>query len=240
MKILGIETATLAGGVALMEEGGLIAEYRLHVELRYSERLLSAIDRLFAESKTALSDLDAIAVSIGPGSFTGLRVGLATAKGLATGGDKPLVLVPTLEAMAAAFPYSKALVAPMISARRDEVYWALFDLESGAPERLCPDAASAPLEALDRIVSFDREIVFVGDGAMKYREDILEGHPSALFAPRALQFPSPASVAELGLLRFAQGKISSPADAAPAYLRASQAELKWEASRGKISSNRST
>lgn len=236
MKILGIETATLAGGVALMGDGGLIGEYRLHVEIRHSQRLMVAIDHLLTESGTALGDLDAIAISIGPGSFTGLRVGLATAKGLALGADKPMVLVPTLEAMAAAFPYSRMRVASWIHARRDEVYWALFDLREGPPRRLSPDAAGSPQEGLDQIGGSE-EVLFVGDGAIKHRDLILERRPDgAFFPPRALQFPSAASVAELGLLKYLRGETTPSAEVVPVYLRASTAELKWKAGQGKMGS----
>ncbi len=234
MKVLGIETATLAGGIALMSDAGLIAEYRLHVEARHSQRILVAVDHVLTESKTALSDLDAIAVSIGPGSFTGLRVGLATAKGLLMGIGKPIVLVPTLEAMAAAFPYSKMPVAPFIHARRNEVYWAVFDLQEGAPRRLRPDTASSPQEAVDQMGELGA-VIFVGDGAIKHRDLILERKPGrAFFPPRALQFPSAAGVAEQGLLKLAKGEVTHPAEAVPVYLRPSTAELKWSEGQGKM------
>jgi tRNA threonylcarbamoyladenosine biosynthesis protein TsaB len=236
LKILGIETATLAGGVALMSDAGLIAEYRLHVEIRHSERLLVAIDHILTESQTSLSELDAIAVSVGPGSFTGLRVGLATAKGLVMGAEKAMVLIPTLEAMAAAFPYSKMRVAPFLHARRDEVYWALFDLSEGFPRRLLPDTAASPQDALDQIGDAG-DVLFVGDGAVKHRDLILKGRSGqAFFPPRALQFPSAAAVAELGLLRFLKGETTPSTEAVPVYLRPSTAELKWEAGQGKMGS----
>ena len=217
-----------------MSDSGLIAEYRLHVEVRHSERILIAIDHVLTESKTALSDLDAVAVSIGPGSFTGLRVGLATAKGLLMGAGKPMVAVPTLEAMAAGFPYSRMPVAPLIHARKDEVYWSLFDLHDGTPRRLHPDAVGSPREMLDRIASL-KEILFVGDGAVKRRDLILEQRPDgSFFPPLALQFPSAAAVAELGLLKFSKGEKTDPAEAVPLYLKASTAELKWNEGRGKM------
>ncbi|HLG21927.1 MAG TPA: tRNA (adenosine(37)-N6)-threonylcarbamoyltransferase complex dimerization subunit type 1 TsaB [Candidatus Manganitrophaceae bacterium] len=234
-KILGIETATLAGGVALMDEARLIAEYRLHVEVRYSERLLTAIDHLLKESRVALADLDGIAVSVGPGSFTGLRVGLATAKGLAMGAGKPLLTIPTLEAMAAGFRHAHPLIAPVLHARRDEVYWALFDHRSETLIRLHPDAASSPQQALEEIGRWDEEILFVGEGALRHRDLILERRGKrALFPSRSTQFPSAANVAELGLSRLLRGETTAPEEAAPIYLRESQAELKWRGLKGKI------
>ena len=230
LKILSIETATLAGGVALMDEAGLIAEYRLHVEARHSERLLSAIDRLLYDSGTSVADLGAIAVSIGPGSFTGLRVGLSTAKGLAMGSGRPLVTVPTLEAIAALFPYSNALIAPMLDARRQEVYWALFDTREGRPVRLHPEEAASPDAALASIGHLDQPVLFVGEGAERYRELLLAGRPGrALFPPKALQFPSAAGVAELGLAKLKDGEVHLPEEVIPFYLRASTAELNHRA-----------
>ena len=232
MKILAIETATLAGGVALMDAQRLIAEYRLNVAVHHSERILLAIDHLLKESQTPLSHLDAIAVSIGPGSFTGLRVGLATAKGLATGSGLPLVLVPTLEAMSAAFPYSSCLIAPMLDARRGEVYWALFDTRRGELLRHHRDAATSPEGALEEIAQGLHHkkdcfsgILFVGDGAEKHREMIFEKMQGRAFFPtRACRFPSIASVAELGLALFQKGETISPDLALPRYLRVSTAE----------------
>lgn len=230
MKILALETATLAGGVALMDEARLIAEYRLHVEMRHSERLLSAIDRLLSDSGTSVSDLNAIAVSIGPGSFTGLRVGLSTAKGLAMGSGKPLITVPTLEAMAACFPYTGALVAPMLDARRQEVYWALFDMQTGQPVRIISEEAASPEGVLESVGRFDRPVLFVGEGAEKYRELLSAGRSGrALFAPRSLQFPSAAAVAELGLAQLKKGETHLPEEVVPFYLRASTAELNHQA-----------
>lgn len=230
MKILSIETATLAGGVALMEEAGLIAEYRLHVEIRHSERLLLAIDRLLSDARTSVADLDAIAVSIGPGSFTGLRVGLSTAKGLAMGSRKPLVTVPTLEAMASLFPYSQPLIVPMLDARRQEVYWALFDTQEGRPVRLHPEAATSPEVMLGSIGHLDQPILFVGEGAEKYRDLLLTRRAGkTLFAPMALRFPSAAGVAELGLARLKVGEVHPPEEVTPFYLRDSTAELNHRA-----------
>lgn len=242
MKILAIDTATLAGGAALMDEERLIAEYRLDVAVRHSERIMVAIDHLLKESHTKLSDLDAIAVSIGPGSFTGLRVGLATAKGLATGAGRPLVLVPTLAAMAHPFSHSKYLIAPWINARRGEVYWSLFENQDNHLVQYTQDAATSPEDAIKEIGDVMREqktrfsgILFVGDGALKYRSIIQKKlEAKAAFPTLSLQFPSAASVAELGLELLTKGEGMAPDLAVPSYLRASYAELKRNASEGKM------
>ena len=216
MKVLGIETATLMGGVALMSEAGLISEYRMGVEARHSERLLPAIDHLLTQSRSSLSEISAIAVSAGPGSYTGLRVGLAVAKGLAMGANLPLVMVPTLEAHAAAFSHGQRLIAPMLDARRGQVYWALFDPRPEGLTRVYPDTVSTLDEALAILRSFQRETLVTGDHLDR---DAIAAAIPASFPTRAAAFPSAACVAERGLLLFQRGETTAPEAAVPTYLR---------------------
>lgn len=244
-KVLAIETSTLAGSVALTDRAGLIGACRLAPGARHSEQLLVAIDRVLKESGTLLPELDAIAVSMGPGSFTGLRIGLATAKGLAMGADKPIVPVPTMEVIAAAFPQTKGLTMPMIDARQEEVYWSLFDYREGDLIRCKPDQLGSPHEALEEIKrrlpgikgSPPDEVLFAGDGAVKYRENIAGIFGArARFPSQTVFFPSAEQLAQRALLRLEKGEVCRPDQAVPLYLRISQAELKWEAGRGRIRS----
>src|ERR1700690_1829481 len=127
MKILSVETSTMLGGVAVMDsQAGLIAEIKLNVKTTHSERLMTAISQVLSQSGIDLRGIDAFAVASGPGSFTGLRIGLSTVKGLSYATGKPVVTVPTLEAFAWNFPYSMYPVCLMLDARRGEVYSALF------------------------------------------------------------------------------------------------------------------
>lgn len=238
MKILAIETTAIEGSIALMDETRLIAEYRLNVPTRHAERIMISVDHLLKQSQTRLSDLSAIAVSIGPGSFTGLRVGLATAKGLAVGANRPLVLVPTLEVMAAAFPYAHPLIAPFVDAHKGEVYTALFDAKKEKRQRLQNDRAIIPEAALEDILFVSKEmkrpVLFTGDGTIKYRV-LIEGKmgEKACFPPKAFQFSSAAQVAELAFELFLNEKVTPPDLANPVYLRASTAELKRAETEGK-------
>jgi len=216
MKILGIETATLRGGVALMSEEGLISEYRMGVEARHSERLLPAINDLLTQTRSSLSQISAIAVSAGPGSYTGLRVGLSVAKGLAMGANLPLVMVPTLEAHAAAFSPCQRLIAPMLDARRSQIYWALFEARPEGLTRVYPDTVSTLNEAIAIIRSFQRETLVTGDG---YDRAVISAALSASFPTRAAAFPSAACVAEIGLSLFQRGDTVAPEVAVPTYLR---------------------
>lgn len=213
MKILGIETATRFASVALMDETRLIAEYRIALEMRQAERLLPLIDAMLKEAQVSLSDINAIAVSIGPGSFTSLRVGLATAKGLAIGRGLPVIPVPTLEAFALPFRHAKAVVLPMIVARKDEIYWAMFLNDV----RVHPDSASS-VETMLQAIRQD-EVLFVGEGASLHQDKIIKnfkGKP--VFPSISLQAPLAASVAQIGLTRFMNGEEASAEDIVPAYL----------------------
>ncbi len=196
MKILGIETATRFVSVAVIDETRLIAEYRVSLDMRQAERLLPLIDTMLKEAQVSLSDLNAIAVSIGPGSFTSLRVGLSTAKGLAIGRGLPLVPIPTLEAMVMPFRHSKRSIVPVIVSRKNEIYWAMFSQDG---VRLRPDSVSSMEEMLEIIGHED--IFFVGEDA-----------------PLALQSPLASSVAQLGLARLMNGETCLAEDVIPAYL----------------------
>lgn len=129
MKILAIDTSTMLGGIAIMEDSKLIAESRLNVKSTHSERLMTEIEHCLKQSVLRIMDIDVFAVAIGPGSFTGLRIGLSTVKGFSFATGKPIVAVPTLEALAWNFPYSKYPVCTMLDARKREVYAALFKWE---------------------------------------------------------------------------------------------------------------
>lgn len=228
MKILGIETSTMLGGVAIADEKGLIAETRLNVKSTHSERLMATIDEQLRQSELVLCDIDAFAVASGPGSFTGLRIGLSTAKGLCYATGKPLVMVPTLEAFARSFAFSRHPVCVMLDARRGEVYAAVFQWDGGFIKLL--DEVSAAPEDLFRNV--DSPVVLAGEGAVVYRERLVAVlGERAIFAPLVTMVPSPANVAMLGLEKALQGEFTDALAAEPFYIRKSEAEVKWSAKR---------
>ena len=230
MIVLGIETSTMHGGVALLAEDRLLASYALSVEATHSERLLPSIDRVLADAGLGLKDLSGLAVAIGPGSFTGLRIGLSTVKGLATTTGLPVVGVPTLEAMAWAMPFAAHPICPMLDARKAEVYAGLFRFTEGAVTRVMPEAALRPEELVERI---DGPTIFLGDGARAYAGLLHEALGArALFPPVALRGGNPALVAELGLWRLRRGAADSLEHLVPMYLRPSEAELKRAAAMG--------
>ena len=230
MIVLGIETSSLHGGVAVVGAEGLVAECILNLEVTYSERLLPAVERVLADAGLTVEDLGGLAVAIGPGSFTGLRIGLSTAKGLAAASGTPLVGVPTLKALAWSHPLSRYPICPILDARKGEVYCAMFRWAHGEFEQVMADAALPPAALAARIAE---PTLFVGDGVAAYGR-FLAGAlgPRAVFAPPSLSGARPVAVAALGRDRLLRGERDDPAALVPSYLRPSEAELKRAAAAG--------
>lgn len=217
MRLLAVETSTLAGGVAILEDDRLRGEYVLDVSATHSERLLPAIDRVLADAGWVPGDLQGLAVAVGPGSFTGLRIGLSVVKGLALALGVPVAAVPTLDAMAAVLPFATLPICPVLDARKGEVYCSLYRWEAGGMRRLWDYTALAPEALAARLTE---PVILLGDGAR------LVPTPHARLAPPHRRVPSPAAVGVLGLGRLGAGE-SVRADAlSPIYLRPSEAELR--------------
>jgi tRNA threonylcarbamoyladenosine biosynthesis protein TsaB len=217
MRVLAVETSTLSGGAALLDGERVVGEYTLDVRVTHSERLMAAIDQLLSDAGWTARDLDGIAVTVGPGSFTGLRVGLSTVKGLALALAIPVAAVPTLDAMAAMLPYAALPVCPVLDARKREVYASLYRWDGLGMRRQWDYLALAPDELARRL----REpVIVVGDGA----EAIDSAFARRVEPPR--RGPAPAVVGALGRARLARGETVTVADLVPIYLRPSEAELK--------------
>jgi tRNA threonylcarbamoyladenosine biosynthesis protein TsaB len=226
MLILGIETATKTGSVAVVTEGGVVAEYTLNIELTHSERLMSTVDRVLKDTGVAVGDLDGFAVSIGPGSFTGLRIGLSAVKGLALVTNKPVAAVPTLRALAWNLPQSKYLICPLLDAKKKEVYAAIYRSEDNDLIQMMPESAISLKGLADRIKD---KTVFTGEGANLFRNDIRSIFGEwAHFAPLSAMVPSAASVAEIGLMMLNAGERADADSLTPLYIRRPEAEVAWE------------
>ena len=232
MRILAIDTSTMLGGIAIMDESLLIAESRLNVKSTHSERLMTEIEHCLKQSGIKISDIDVFAVATGPGSFTGLRIGLSTVKGFSYATGKQIVSVPTLEALAWNFPYSRYPVCTMLDARKKEVYAALFKWEEGENfTRLINETSAKPEEFARNALSVTRDerFIFAGEGAVLYRDKIIEAMgEKAIFASPEKTVPSPANVAVLGLKKAKAGEFSEPISLIPMYIRKSEAEVKWK------------
>jgi tRNA threonylcarbamoyladenosine biosynthesis protein TsaB len=225
MKILSIETSTMLGGVAILDEqAGLIAETKLNVKTTHSERLMTAVDNTLKQSEMGLDEIDVFAVALGPGSFTGLRIGLSTAKGLSYATGKPLVTVPTLDAFARNFAFSLYPVCLMLDARRSEVYAAVYAWEGHSFRTVLEPVSIKPEKLLEKLQG---NVLFAGDGALVYKEKIIDYmNDRAFYAGADKMIPSPANVAILGLERAIRGEYALVAETVPLYIRKSEAEVK--------------
>lgn len=222
--VLAIETSGLCGSVALVSGQGCLGEYSLNSRLTHSRRLLAGIDWLLGEAEFGWERIGGIAVSLGPGSFTGLRIGLSTAKGLVMAAGAPLLGVSALDGLAAQFAHAAVPVCPVLDARKKEVYAAFFrNGPEGMLERTS-DYMVLPPAALAAMIS--GPTLLVGDGATLYEElwrERLGGQ--ALFPPAQIYFPRAAAIGLLALEKLARGEVLDPAAAVPIYIRPSEAEL---------------
>ncbi len=223
MRILALETSTLAGGVALVEDGRVVGQSMLNIALTHSERLMAMVDRLLKDCRRTPAELDGLALSIGPGSFTGLRVGAATAKGLALALGLPVAPVPTLDALAANLPFADALVCPLLDARKGEVYLALYRWTGDAMERQSEYLALPPQRAVERL---DLPVIVLGDGVAACRSYFGRLGGGLRVGPQAQSMPSAAVVGQIGHAMLASGNGLAADEVAPLYLRPSEAEMK--------------
>ena len=225
MKILALDSSGLVASVALAEDDNLLGEYTVNYKKTHSQTLLPMLDALGQMVELDLTTLDAIAVAAGPGSFTGLRIGVATAKGIGLALDKPLVAVFTVDALAYNLWGSPGVVCPLMDARRGQVYTGLYAFAEGQLEVLCPAEAVALEEIAEECNRRGKSVTFLGDGVPVYRERLEELlQVPHLYAPAHMNKQRAASVAALGMEKFRRGESVSARDLAPVYLRMSQAE----------------
>jgi len=233
MKILSVETSSLVASAAIFVDDIMIAEYTTNYKITHSQTLLPMIDDICRMTEFDINELDFIAVSGGPGSFTGLRIGSATAKGLGLALDIPLVHVPTLKAMAYNIYDSNKLICPIMDARREQVYTGIYRSTNGVVEALKDQMAITIHELIDILNEMDEDVIFLGDGVPVYKSKIEESlNKKAFYAPPHLSRQRGGAVCELGKELFAQGKYESSDQHAPEYLRQSQAERELAEKRG--------
>ena len=233
MLILALESSAKAASVALCRDGVLIAQSQQCSGLTHSCTLLPMAGQMLKNTDTRLADVDAIAVARGPGSFTGVRIGVSTAKGLAWGAQKPAIGVSTLEAMAQNAAHidglivgaMDALVCAAMDARRSQIYNALFEIRGGKPVRLCGDRAISLAELGEELGKMQKSAFLVGDGAQLCYNTCLDMSIPAVLAPGNL-----VSQSAWGVAMAAFGQTPAPAEELlPVYLRLSQAERERQA-----------
>ncbi|MBQ9901668.1 MAG: tRNA (adenosine(37)-N6)-threonylcarbamoyltransferase complex dimerization subunit type 1 TsaB [Clostridia bacterium] len=224
MKILAIDSSAISAGCAIVEDGGVMAESFVRVGLTHSETLLPMVSNTLANAKLTAEDIDCFAVSSGPGSFTGIRIGVAAVKGMAFTRDTPCVGVSTLEAIAWNCAGLDGMICAVMDARRQQVYNALFTFDGQNMVRLCEDRAIS-IEALtEEIRSESRCIRLVGDGALLCYEAMREKLPNVRLVPEHLRYARGSGVAKAAQRILSEEGAVTPDRLVPTYLRPSQAE----------------
>lgn len=224
MLILAFETSAKAASAALMDSGVLLGESYQNSGLTHSQTLLAMAQQLLRQCGKAVEDVDALAVAGGPGSFTGVRIGAAAAKGLSWGLEKPCYSVSTLEAMALSLGVSEGWVCPCMDARRSQVYNAIFYARAGRLERRCPDRAISLEELGQDLEALDSPIFLVGDGSELCWRTLGGQIQQLILPPEHRRHQRAAGVALLAAEKIAAGEAPDTPDHAPNYLRLSQAE----------------
>ena len=229
MNILAIEASGIAGSVAYIKDEKLVGEYYICHKLTHSETIMPMLEHLKTIIGLELDKLDAIAVTSGPGSFTGLRIGVSTAKGLALALNLPIIGVPTLDAMAHNIIYTKDLICPIMDARRNQVYTSLYQWEAGELQRLENHQAILIEELLDKLSERSEPVIFLGDGVSVFEAVIKERlGERAIFAPSFLRLQRAGTLADIAVKEYKKGNLIDADLFTPMYLRKSQAERELE------------
>lgn len=225
MKILGLDSSGIVASVAIVEDDVLIAEYTVNYKKTHSQTLLPMLDEIAKMTELDLNSIDAIAVAAGPGSFTGLRIGSATAKGLGLALKKPLIAIPTVEGLAYNLYDISGLICPIMDARRKQVYTGIYRF-TDHQLKVVEDQMAVPMETvIEKLNQYGEAVTFLGDGVPVFHELIAEKMTVPYsFAPAHVNKQRAAAVATLGEIYYRQGKTETAMEHVPDYLRVSQAE----------------
>lgn len=227
MKILAVDTATKTCALSIVDNDQLVAEINIDQGKTHARILMKAIDDMLSAARLRTTDMDAFAVTIGPGSFTGLRIGLATVKGLAFSGGKPVAGISTLDALAAPFRDNAEQICAMLDARRGEVYTAIYRSGASGMISIMPARAAFPEQVLEQFrKTTSGPVVFAGDGALLYKDQITAGlGDRACFAEAGQHAIRASVVGKLGMEQIINGKPFDAFTLVPLYLRRSDAEI---------------
>lgn len=237
MIILAVDSSSKAASAAVWKDGDLLGETFLNTKLTHSQTLLPLVDHLLEMTGVAPGEPDCYAVSVGPGSFTGLRIGIAAAKGMAFAAGKPAAPVSTLEGLAYNLLAHDGIICPVMDARCQQVYTALFACRNGELTRLMPDSALPLSQLADELARQDAPVLLVGDGARLCRSYLGETLPQVGVAPAHLLHQRASSVAMAAAVLARKGEFCSAAELGPVYLRLPQAERELLARRAASQTN---
>jgi tRNA threonylcarbamoyladenosine biosynthesis protein TsaB len=225
MKLLAIDSSGLVASVGIVTESELIAEYTINYKKTHSQTLLPMIDAIVSMIDLEINEIDGIVVAAGPGSFTGLRIGASTAKGLGLALNKPIISVPTVDALGFNLYKTTDIICPIMDARRNQVYTGLYEFISEEYVTIAPQMAVEISDIAEEVNKLGRSVIFLGDGVEVYKNKLEELLTVPYtFAPNHLLKQRAGALGTLGLLYYKQGKVVSADEFEPIYLRLSQAE----------------
>ena len=226
MIVLGIDSSTQVNTIALLQDGQLLCEAVLNTRKNHSQRLMPMMDILLKEAGLTIENVDGVAVSSGPGSFTGLRIGMTTAKALAWSLNKPLVGIPSLDGVAFNAQGVTGIICPILNARRSEVYTALYKMDKGKLKRMSDYMALEPVELIKRLQNHN-QITLLGDGIEEFISIFAEKLGDRLTVPSpANRLPRASHIAYLGWKRLLKGEADDVINLVPLYVRKADAEIK--------------
>lgn len=236
MRVLSLDSSTESASIAVIDENKLLGEITFNFEKQHSVVLMSMIDNLLSNLHMGIDSLDGFVVSRGPGSFTGLRIGMATIKGLCLGSSKPFVSVSSLDSLAYNLSFAPGIICPILDALRNNVYTCLYTFKNGSLEPVS-DYMAVPIdELIELLKSKDMPVYVIGDAVDKFRDRFVESLNEVRFAPPHLNLARASSLGELGIKLLSSGVNEDLNTSTPIYLRKSQAEREYDKKMG-IDSN---
>ena len=227
MIVLSIDSSSKVATVALLNDDTLLGEYVINDKREHSVLLMPMIENLLKDCELTINDIDGFVVSKGPGSFTGLRIGMATIKGLSFGANKPYISLSSLDGLAYSLSYFNGIICPIMDALRENVYTALYKNEDGEFKNIMEPTPMELPDLLEMLKEKKEEVIFTGDGLLKHKEYIKVNFPNAKFASNHVSLTRASSIGELGLNLLKQGIKDDP-NSAPVYLKKPQAERELE------------
>lgn len=227
MRILSIDSASKIATAALLDENNLIAEYTLNNKMEHSTLIMDMVDKLLKDSNLSIDDIDGFVVSKGPGSFTGLRIGMATIKGLSFGSNKPYISISSLDALAYSLISFDGIICPIMDALRDSVYTCLYKNNNGNLEKLTDYSALDLDELIEVLKEKGEKVIFTGDGLIKHKEYLSTNLPNVYFAPNHLSIIRASSLGDLGV-KLLLDNVSDEFNSSPFYLKKPQAQRELE------------
>jgi tRNA threonylcarbamoyladenosine biosynthesis protein TsaB len=236
MIVLSIDSATESASCAILDNEKLLGEVSLNNKKQHSVVLMPLVDSLLKNLQLTIKDIDGFVISKGPGSFTGLRIGMSMVKGLSQGSNKPFVSVSSLDALAYNMAYTGGIICPLLDALRDNIYTALYSFENGILVKNTDYMALHIDELIELLKDQNKAVTFIGDAVDKFRDKLQEGLQKVSFAPKHLNLARASSLGELGQKLLEDGVYDDLYTSAPIYLRKPQAEREYDKKMG-IESN---